>query len=132
VAAPHLELGEVGEKRSLDRHEQLQRRARDQQDVEDDPGEDLVVRDELDRDDGGVQQRLLGEHDAGDRDHEAGRVARGAGDGFGGWRGCLALVQAERERQDNQRDERGGRNAERDGHLAVRDTEGGCCGEGAA
>ena len=75
VALARLELGEVGQKRGLDRHEELQGRARDQEHVEDDPGDDLVVRCDLDRDDGGVQERLLGEHDAGDGDREAGRLA---------------------------------------------------------
>ena len=53
----------MGQQRGLDRLEELQRRARDQQDAEDDAGERGVGRGRVDRRTGAVEQRLLGEHD---------------------------------------------------------------------
>ena len=51
------------QERGLDRLEQLQRRARDQQHVEHDPRQRAVGRGRVDGQHGRVQERLLGEHD---------------------------------------------------------------------
>jgi hypothetical protein len=71
AAGARLEPGEVRQQRSLDRLEELQRRACDQQHVEDEARYDGVLRRQVARDDGGVEQRLLGEHDRQHRDREA-------------------------------------------------------------
>ena len=63
VPLRRLEPGEVGEQRGLDRLEQLQRRARDQQHVEDEAGDRRVRPWPLTMQHAGVEQRLLGEHD---------------------------------------------------------------------
>ena len=66
-----LEAGEVGEQRALDRLEELQRGARDQQHVEDEAGHGRVRRGHVDEQDGGVEQRLLGDHHGQHREREA-------------------------------------------------------------
>ncbi len=71
AAGARLEPGEVGEQRALDGLEELQRRAGDQQHVEDEAGDDRVVGGQVGGQHGGVQQRLLGEHDREHRDGEA-------------------------------------------------------------
>ncbi len=76
VAFLGLEAREVWQQRGLDRLEELQRRARDQHDVEDDPGERAVGGGRVDGQDGGVQQHLLGEHDSGDPQREAPAAAQ--------------------------------------------------------
>ena len=71
VALAGLQAGEVGQKRGLDRLEELQGGAGDQHHVEDDPGEGLVGGERVHRQHRGVQERLLGEHDPGDPQREA-------------------------------------------------------------
>ena len=66
-----LQPGEVGEQRALDGLEELQRRARDQQRVEDVAGHRGVRGGEVGGDHARVEQRLLGEHDAQHGDGEA-------------------------------------------------------------
>ena len=69
-----LEPGEVGEDRGLDRLEELQRRADDEQHVEHEAGQ-RPARVGVDDQHRGVHQRLLGEHDPDHRHREAGAVA---------------------------------------------------------
>jgi len=65
----------MGQKRGLDRLEQLQRGARDQEHVEDDAREDLVGGRDGHGEHGRVQERLLGEHDP---RHPSGEAAAAA------------------------------------------------------
>ena len=78
AALARLEPCQVGEDRGLDRLEELERRAHDQQDVEHEPGEPRgepsAPGAERDDQHAGVHQRLLGEHDRHDGDGEAAAV----------------------------------------------------------
>ena len=76
AARGRLQPREVGEQRALDRLEELQRRAGDQQRVEDEAGDRRVRRRRVDGQHRGVEQRLLGEHDREDRDARSARRAR--------------------------------------------------------
>ena len=140
-----LQTGQVGEQRGLDRLEELQRCARDQQHVENDAGQlgSGAVR-RGDRQHRGVQQRLLRQLDPRDRDREAtpaadreiaehlldplrrGSLERGVGSRQRA--GLARRAARERRRHDHQRDERRSGDAERDRRLPVRYADG--CGEG--
>ena len=63
VTRRRLQAGQVGQERGLDRLEELQRGARDQQHLEHDAHKGLVGRGRRHGEHGSVQQRLLGEHD---------------------------------------------------------------------
>ena len=118
-----LEPGEVGEERPLDGLEELQRRPRDQQDVEHEARDGRVLRGQVGGDHGAVEQRLLGQHDQqhGDGEAPAARhpevvVARAPLPG-------RRRPAREGERHDDERDERRRRHAHRDGVLAARDPD---------
>ena len=97
---------EVGQQRGLDRLEELQRGARDEQRVEDDAGEGRRRRG-ADREHRGVEQRLLGELDRRDREGEAGARAQRERALVGGRRRVVAPSGARiAQRDDEQRGER--------------------------
>jgi hypothetical protein len=124
VAAPRLELRQMRQQRGLDGHEQLQRRARDQQHVEDDAGEDLVVRDELHAHNRRVQQHLLGQHDARDRDRELGRRLGSPLRDHDRFVASIGSAHAERDRQHHERHERRHRDTRCDGGLTMQQADG--------
>ena len=114
-----LEAGEVGEQRALDRLEELQRRAGDQQRVEDEAGDGGVRRRRVRGQHGGVDERLLGEHDHQHR-HRRSRpppCRRRSPPPAG------SASAAEGERDDDQRDQRRRGHAERDRDLARREPD---------
>ena len=127
VPGRRLEPREVGEQRGLDRLEELQRGARDEQRVEDDAGQDRARRAPHGQH-GGVEQRLLGQLDPGDRQREPGPRAQGQARGAAlelglrraGRAAVPARVADEHGRHDEQGDERGGDDPQRDGGLPGR------------
>ena len=119
VALGGLQPAEVGQQRGLDRLEELQRRARDEQRVEDDAGQRASVAVALTVSTDALSSACSASWIAGHRQREAGAraqrqralVDRGRRVGRG--------VPHDRPRHDQQRGQRRGEDAQRDGGLPV-------------